>query len=122
MRQINYTFYWYGKILRIFFGSNRTQLLPFVVNVMEGTTGMFKSTMVLRLNIKSEFFTLISQSKNKFYNQFEEEIKGLAYPECLSTHGIGKLNDKGQRKLEICGSYIFFKGKMLWKVSMIIKY
>ncbi|XP_046962200.1 uncharacterized protein LOC124531734 [Vanessa cardui] len=153
LRGANYTFYWKGKSSSetrehgVGFAV-RNQL----INAIETPVGVSERIMFLRLNTKSGFVTLISayaptlnskpETKDQFYDQLEETVRRVnptdrlhilgdfnarvgqdTWPECLGAHGIGKLNDNGQRLLEFCSKHqlcvtnTFFKGKMMRKVS-----
>ncbi|XP_059049895.1 uncharacterized protein LOC131844918 [Achroia grisella] len=59
------------------------------------------------------------------YCDFNAHVGGdyTAWPNCIGYHGIGKLNENGQRLLEFCSEYslcvtnTYFKGKTSRKVS-----
>ncbi|XP_048004286.1 uncharacterized protein LOC125240437 [Leguminivora glycinivorella] len=155
LREAHYTFYWKGKSST----ETREHGVGFAVrnqliDAIETPVGVSERIMVLRLNTKSGYVTLISayaptlhstsEAKDQFYNQLDEVLRGVRpsdrlhilgdfnarvgqdntdWPDCLGAHGVGKLNDNGQRLLEFCSKYelcvtnTFFKGKWMRKVS-----
>ncbi|XP_046978621.1 uncharacterized protein LOC124544203 [Vanessa cardui] len=85
-----------------------------------------------------------SEVKDRFYDQLTQTIvavpasdhlyilgdfnarvgqDNVAWPDCLGNHGVGKMNENGQRLLEFCSNHkicvtnTYFKGKFMHKVS-----
>ncbi|XP_045449679.1 uncharacterized protein LOC123658286 [Melitaea cinxia] len=155
IREKNYTFFWKGKDTE----AVREHGVGFAVrndllSSIETPHGVSERVMVLRLNTKCGFITIISayaptlmatdEAKSQFYDQLESVIQKVkprdrlyilgdlnarvgqnhsAWPECIGTHGIGKINENGQRLLEfssrhsLCVTNTYFKGKPSSKVS-----
>ncbi|XP_061707843.1 uncharacterized protein LOC133518227 [Cydia pomonella] len=101
LRETNYTFYWKGK------SSTETRehgvgfaVRNHIIDAMETPVGVSERIMVLRLNTKSGYVTLISayaptlnskpEAKDQFYDQLDEVVRGVRTTDRL--HIMGDFN------------------------------
>ena len=155
LREKNYTFFWKGREPE----ESRQHGVGFAIKnnllgLIEPPTGGNERLLSIRLttaagpvNIISVYAPTLSSSedtKDQFYGQLDEQIRGCpkheslfllgdfnarvgedheSWPTCLGYHGIGKINENGQRLLELCTYHglcitnTFFMGKPQHKVS-----
>ncbi|XP_048000281.1 craniofacial development protein 2-like [Leguminivora glycinivorella] len=101
LREAHYTFYWKGKSST----ETREHGVGFAVrnqliDAIETPVGVSERIMVLRLNTKSGYVTLISayaptlhstsETKDQFYNQLDEVLRGVRPSDRL--HILGDFN------------------------------
>ena len=145
LREAKYTFFWCGKDFAVksellgkieALAAVSSRLMRLRLSLKSGFVSIvcaYAPTLTASHDVKDEFYDALSAVLHQIPNSKKLTLLGdcnarvgsddSAWPSCLGKHGIGKVNENGQRLLELCAQFqlcitgTFFANKHHRKVS-----